>query len=398
MRRRELEPATAVHGLFLLFGVAVAAFFPFLALFLSDRGLPASRIGIVIAVMAAARIVTGPIWGHVADVSLGRRTTLAVGAVGAAAAALGLFVVHGWGPIVGVSIVFAAFQATTGPNIDAIALAHLGEERMSDYARIRSWESLSYAVACFSIGALLQAVGTRWTMVVYAAGSLAIVAWATTIAADRPSRLEGHGRLGAVGAAFRAAPSFWRFLIAVLLVWTGFNAAWNFFALKIEGEGGGALLVGIGTALGGLVEVPMMRLASRLQKTRGLRATYTFGCAVYALAFLLWGLIDNPTIVSCLTVFEGMGFAFLFTSSVVIVGRLLPPSLYSTGQSMVATIGFGVAPILGAGIGGFVFQSFGPLTLYLGASTVALAGAVAAWLSLSAPAVSLPAPDVELAR
>jgi PPP family 3-phenylpropionic acid transporter len=182
------------------------------------------------------------------------------------------------------------------------------------------------------------------------------------------------------------------------LIWTAFNAAWNFFALKIESEGGGALLVGMGTALGGLVEVPMMRLSSRLQRTRGLRRTYTLGCAVYALAFLLWGLIDQPTIVSFLTVFEGTGFAFLFTSTVVIVGRLLPSNLYSTGQSVVATVGFGLAPILGAGIGGFVFQSFGPLTLYLGASTLALAGAVAAWLSLSAPAVALPGSDVEPAR
>jgi hypothetical protein len=88
-----------------------------------------------------------------------------------------------------------------------------------------------------------------------------------------------------------------------------------------------------------------------------------------------------------------MGFAFLFTTSVVIIGRLMPPSLYSTGQSMVATVGFGIAPILGAGIGGFVFERFGDVTLYVGASVLALAGAVAAWLSLSAPAVSEPLPD-----
>jgi len=47
-------------------------------------------------------------------------------------------------------------------------------------------------------------------------------------------------------------------------------------------------------------------------------------------------------------VFEGMGFSLLFTTSVVVVGRLLPSSLYSTGQSMVQTVGLGVAPILGA--------------------------------------------------
>ena len=395
LRRREVAPATAVQVLFVLFGIAIASFFPFLALFLSDRGLSAGRIGVVIAAMAFARIVTSPLWGHIADTSLGRRTTLQIGAVGASLAAFAMFVVDGSSAILITAVVFAAFSTTTGPNIDAIALAHLGEDRMSDYGRIRAWESLSYAFSCLAIGAVLQATGTEWTMVIYAVGSLVILAWSTTVVADRPVRLEGHGRLGSVGAAFRAAPRFWQFLIAVLLVWTGFNAAWNFFALKIEAEGGGALLVGIGTALGGLVEVPMMRLSSRFQRAWGLRKVYSLGCAIYALGFLLWGLIQDPTIVSLLTVFEGMGFAFLFTSSVVVIGRILPPSLYSTGQSMVATVGFGIAPILGAGIGGFVFESFGDVTLYVGASALALAGAVAAWLALSDPAVARPQLEVE---
>ena len=390
-----VRPEVAIRGVFVLFGVGIAAFFPFLALFLSDRGLSASTIGVVIAAMAIARLVSNPVWGHVADTRLGRRTTLQIGLAGGAAAALWLFGVDASIAITIAAVVFAAFQSATGPNIDAIAIEHLGEQRMSDYGRIRSWESLSYALGCFAIGVLLQGVGTRWTMVVYALASLALLGWTFTLRRDRPTRLEQHGRLGAVGAAFRAAPSFWRFLVAALLVWTGFNAAWNFFALKIASEGGGPFLVGLGTALGGLVEVPMMRVSSRLQRRWGLRNVYALGCLIYALGFLLWGLIDQPTIVSLLTVFEGMGFSLLFTTSVVVVGRLLPPSLYSTGQSMVQTVGLGVAPILGAGIGGIVFQNLGPLTLYIGASALAVAGSIAAWFALSSSAVALPQADVD---
>jgi MFS transporter, PPP family, 3-phenylpropionic acid transporter len=390
-----VRPEVAIRGAFVLFGIAIAAFFPFLALFLSDRGLSPSRIGLVIAAMAVARVLSNPVWGHVADTSLGRRTTLQVGLAGGAAAALWLFGVDTWVAILLAAVIFAAFQSATGPNIDAIALEHLGEQRMSDYGRIRAWESLSYAVGCFTIGWLLQGVGTHWTMVVYAVASIALLGWTFTIVRDRPTRLEDHGRLGAVGAAFRAAPRFWRFLAAVLLLWTGFNAAWNFFALKIASEGGGPFLVGLGTALGGLAEVPMMRVSSRLQRRWGLRKVYALGCLIYALGFLLWGVINDPTIVSLLTVFEGMGFALLFTTSVVVVGRLLPPTLYSTGQSMVQTVALGIAPILGAGIGGVVFQNLGPLTLYVGASCLAVCGAIGAWFALSSPAVALPEAEVD---
>jgi PPP family 3-phenylpropionic acid transporter len=388
-------PAAAVQVLFILFGVAIAAFFPFLALFLSDHGLSPSQIGVVIAVMALGRIAAGPIWGHVADTTLGRRVVLRIGALGAAATAFAMFFVDSYGAILLLGFTFAAFATTTGPNMDAIALEHLGEARMTDYGRIRGWESLSYAATCLLLGIALELSSPRWTMPVYAAAMLAVLAWTATLHHDRPEHRERHGRLGAVGAAFREAPRFWQFLLSLLLVWTGFNAAWNFIALKIEQGGGGPLLVGIGTALGGLVEVPVMRRSARLGRTKGLRPVFVAGCALYALGFLLWGLIDNPTAVSLLTVLEGLSFALLFTTGVVVIGRMLPSRLYSTGQSLWAVVSFGIAPILGAGIGGWVFERFGTVVLYVGASCLALAGAGVAWIALSEPALAAPAPEPE---
>ncbi|HEX6231269.1 MAG TPA: MFS transporter [Actinomycetota bacterium] len=392
--RIQVRPSVAVQVLFVLFGVTIAAFFPFLSLFLADKGLTAGRIGVVIAAMAVARILSNPVWGHVADTSIGRRSTLRIGALGAAVAAIGLFFAETYVAVMLLGFVFAVFSTTTGPNLDAIALAHLGQERMSDYGRIRSWESLAYAAACLTIGFTLEQTSPRWTMPIYALASLAVFGWTAAIHRDRPVVAEDHGRLGAVGAVFRAAPRFWGFLATLLLVWTAFNAAWNFIALKIQLGGGGPLLVGVGTALGGLVEVPVMRLSSRLARTWGLRRVYSLGCLVYATGFLLWGLIENPTVVSLLTVFEGAGFALLFTTGVVVVGRMLPSTLYATGQSMATTVGLGVAPILGAGIGGFVYDALGPVTLYSGASLLALGGAGAAWIVLSTPPLAHPEPEV----
>ena len=336
-----IRPAVAVQTLFVLFGVFIAASFPFLSLFLDGKGLTAGEIGAVIAVMAIARVLLSPLWGHLADTSLGRRRALQIGALGGAIGALALFGAETYPAIVATAFVFAGLSATVAPNVDAIALEFLGDDRMTEYGRIRGWESLAYATTCLLVGVLLQQVGIRWVMPVVAFAALAIFVWAiVAIEPDRPARSIRHGRLGAVGAVFRAAPRFWMFLLALLLVWTGFNAAWNFIGLKIERAGGGALLVGIGTALGGLVEVPVMRLSSRFSKRFGLRAVYVAGCIVYATGFLLWGLVEDPTVLSVLTVFEGAGFALLFTTMVVVIGRMLPSSLYSTGQSLAATMGF----------------------------------------------------------
>jgi PPP family 3-phenylpropionic acid transporter len=114
------------------------------------------------------------------------------------------------------------------------------------------------------------------------------------------------------------------------------------------------------------------------------------GCLIYATGFLLWGLISNPTIVSMLTVFEGFGFALLFTSGVVIVGKMVPSSLYATGQSMASTVGFGVAPILGGVLGGYVYETFGPVTMYVMASGLVVLGAALSWITLATPEFGRP--------
>jgi MFS transporter, PPP family, 3-phenylpropionic acid transporter len=392
MPRVRVAPEVAVHGLFVVFGFVIAAFFPFLAIYLESRGLSASQVGFVLAAMAVARVVANPIWGHQADTRIGRVTALRLGAIGSGAAALAVNAVEGLWAIAVVAALLAAAMVATGPNIDAITLVHLGDERMEEYGRIRAWESLSYAAGCLVFGAILQAAGLRWAMPLYATASLGVVAWTFTLDRDRPTRGQDHGRLGAVGAVFRAAPRLWGFLAATLLVWTGFNAAWNFISLKIASEGGGALLIGLGTALGGLVEVPVMRNASRLQAGWGLRRVFALGCLIYAGGFLAWGLIDSPTVVSVLTVFEGAAFALLFTTGILVIGRLVPSSLYSSGNSIAAMVGFGIAPIIGAGVGGVLYEHAGTVVLYAAASSLALLGGVITWFALDTPALDQPAP------
>ena len=393
-----LRPAVAVHGLFVAFGILIAAFFPFLTIYLEDKGLRAGQIGLALGIMALARAFLMPMWGHLADTRLGRRLALQIGAFGAAIAAIGMTFADGVAAVIVAGTLISAFMVATGPNVDSIALEYLGAERMADYGHMRGWESLAYAAGCFAFGAILQGSGLPWAMPLYATAAIGLLLWSTTVPRDRPKRSEEHGRLGAVGAVFREAPRFWGFLAALFLLWTGFNAAWSFFSLKIADEGGGPLLIGIGTALGGLVEVPTMRTSTRLQRRFGLRATYILGCGIYALGFFLWGGVSSPTVLSLLTVLEGLGFGLIFTTGVVIVGRLLPSSLYASGNSVAGMVAFGIGPIIGAGVGGYVYEHAGPLVLFSGASAFAVAAAVTAWFALATPVLSQPMarlPEVE---
>jgi PPP family 3-phenylpropionic acid transporter len=386
---RLTRPSAAIHVLFVLYGVAIAAFYPFFTLFLRERGLDYVQIGLVIAAMAFARIVANPVWGHLADARLGRRTVVQIEICAAALAAVGLF---GAGErfvwLVITSALFAALAGALGPNVDAMALAHLGESQMHRYGGIRAWESLSYAVATLALGFVLAATRVEWMLLGYAAVSLFVLAWTFTLFPDPPNALEDHGRLGAAGAALRSSPRFRKFLASSLFIWVGFAAAWNFLALRIQDQGGNPRLVGLGLALGGASEVPMMLFSSRAAKRFGLRAVYVGGACVYATGFLVWGLISNPLLISLASVFEGLGFGLLFTSGVVIVGKLLPRNLYSSGQSISGMVAFGIASIIGGWLGGSLYETFGSVTTYAVASAVAFVGAFLGYLALDTPLLS----------
>jgi PPP family 3-phenylpropionic acid transporter len=386
-----VSPAAAVMGLFLTFGLIVASFFPFLSVYFAGRGFDPDEIGFLLGAMAAVRIVAMPIWGHVADTRIGRRKALQLGLVGMVVFAIVASVLDSLLGVAFGAVGIALAMAASGPNVDALALVQLGDERMADYGRIRGWESLSYATGCLAFGWLLEIHGVSLALPLYAAAGALMLVWATiAVRPDRPSERQHHGRLGAVGAVFRTAPRFWGFLVTTLLVWTGFNGAWNFVGLKITSEGGGPLLIGVGTALGGFMEVGVMRLSSRLHRRFGLRKVYALGCLIYAAGFLLWGLIDDPTIVSVLAVLEGAGFSLLFTTAILVVGKLLPASLYSSGNSIAAMVGFGIGPIIGAGLGGVVYDRLGSTTLFVGSAAVTLVAGLTAMVALRTPQLDAP--------
>jgi MFS family permease len=166
-------------------------------------------------------MVANPVWGHLADTKIGRLTSLQIGLVGSAAAAFLLNTAAALPAITALMIVQSVFMVAQLPNVDAIALEHLGDERMSDYGRLRAWTSLSYATGCFLFGVILERRGVGWAMPIYGLCAIVVLVWSATIERDRPHTLEDHGRLGSLGAVFRAAPRYWGFLAAGLLVWTG---------------------------------------------------------------------------------------------------------------------------------------------------------------------------------
>ena len=290
-----IRAGTSVRALFALIGVCVAAFSPFLALLLRDRGFDPSQIGVVFSAMAATWMVANPVWGHAADVWIGRVRALRIAALGAATMGLVFFVPEqSLLVVLPVVIVLAAFHGAVVPIGDAIALDHLGPEDVRDYGLIRLWSSLAFAVAAIACGALYGVAGIGLMPLIYAVAMATLAAWSTTLVRDVPTRVPSGERFGSVGAAFRASPRLAPLLVGMLLWGIGFAAAWSFLPLRIVGRGGGPLLVGIAAASGAFVEVPVMRKSKWFTGRFSLRGVYVLGWVIYASVFVAWAFVKRP--------------------------------------------------------------------------------------------------------
>ena len=76
----------ALRVLNLAIGLAIGVFVPFISVILASRGFGPAQIGLVASLGALGFTIAVPVWGHLADVRLGRPRTLQVCAIGAGVA------------------------------------------------------------------------------------------------------------------------------------------------------------------------------------------------------------------------------------------------------------------------------------------------------------------------
>jgi PPP family 3-phenylpropionic acid transporter len=383
-RRPDLGGFWSLRLLFLIAGASGSAFIPFFALLLRDRGLTPERIGLVFAATSLAAAIATPLWSHLADTRLGAIRVLVVSSLGTAVFALVLFAApSSFWPILSVAAAMSVCSGPGAPLSDALAVAYLGEERMSEYGRIRLWASLGWGVAVIGFGALYEALGLGPVLPLYAIGSVAFALWTLRLPPGAPVPVRAESRLGALGDVFRASPRLGPFVVGMVVVSIGVYAALSFVSLRIVGTGGGPFLVGVAAGLAALIEIPVMHWSGGIARRFGLRAVFSAGALCYAVVFLCWTLSGSPLALALVATGDGVAFALVYVGVVVIVGRLVPRRLLSTGQAVTQTFGWSLGAIVGPSIGGFVYARLGAPVLFAGAAALCAGGAAWVWFVLA---------------
>ena len=375
-----MEPdIRGVKWAFVLVGVADGTLLPFIPLYLLERGLGAAAIGAVLAGMALVWLFAGLTLGFLADRRFSPERIVLAGTSASATLALTL-VLTADATILALLIVALTLVRSPLTLLDAIALRKLRTMSRTGYARIRLRMSAGWAVSAVASGVAYGAFGLRLIPFIYAPLTAVVAIWVwramkpdlTAASAVAPTPVGKAMRVGGIPLPMVG------FLLGCLLLGISLAATQNFVTLRISVLGGGALLVGGAAAFQALTEIPTMGYTHVLTRRLSHPALFALGCAIYLAVFVAWALVSNALAVALLKLVIGVAFALTYVASVTIANELSPARLRATGQALVKSVMFGLAPIIGAIGGGVIYGAAGARVMFLASTVVvAAAGAIA---------------------
>ena len=350
-----------------LYAVMYAAFgvaSPFLPRFLESRGLTPEQIGIFFGLGTAARLLSAPVAGRIADLSGALRTVLAGCVFASTAVGVVLLYAEGFREFLVVSVVHATVIAPTTTLADALAVEAAvprGDQRGFEYGWVRGAASAAFVVGSLVAGQVLLTAPLD-TIVWMHAALLGLAGFLVALVPplDATARATPQERSPVGGVRLLLGlPAFRRLVVVAALV-LGSHAMHDTFSMMRW------LAAGIGPRAGSMLwseSVVAEVLVFVLIGPAVLRHVAPFrAMALAAVAGVVrWTIVARSTSLVALAVTQplhGVTFALLHLACMRAIAATVPPHLAATAQSFYA-VGATVVTALFSVLSGTLYGRLG---------------------------------------
>lgn len=346
-----IPPAPGRHTLksfVLLYGLMYAAFgvaSPFWPRFFEERGVAPAELGLLLAMGTAARLVSGPIVGDLADRFDGRVRSLAICIGLSALFALSLLRANGFLLLLAISLGQAAVLAPVTTLADALASRN-GTKAAGpadggfEYGWVRGAGSAAFVAGTLIAGQVVSATGVGSVVFLHAGLLLAAAVVTALSIKDEPEPEEGAEAATAAAADYRVLlhlPLFRRLLLVAALV-LGSHAMHDAFAvIRWNAAGIGPGLASVLWSLSVASEVAVFWLIGpRLLARAGPAGAAAIAAAAGALRWIVMAVSTDPLALAVVQPLHGLTFALLHLACMRLLVRVVPSRLAATGQAIYA--------------------------------------------------------------
>jgi|GEM_PF-165818 len=356
--------------LYLCFYMALGAFFPFINLYYQQIGLSGVQIGTLSALPLIVTSSTSLFWGVLADTLRLHRRILSFSLLLSACTVYLISKTSQYELLIPVVMIYAFFATPITPLLDTAALDTVDTNK-GTFGGMRVWGTIGWIVSTWVVGILIDRFGILWLFYSY----IALLGVTFLVSLTQPAR--GQIPRPSIRQSLRqllTRQTLIFFLISVFLLAITVGTVDYFFSLYMHGLGANEGTIGLAWSISASTEIPMMLYSGTLLRTIGVNGMLSIAFITYALRWLLFSFIQTPGWVLPVQLLQGLSFSTFLVASVTYINDHTPKSLRTTGQSILATVSFGLGPIVGALMGGYFYDMVGMTVLFRIITVMTLVG------------------------
>jgi PPP family 3-phenylpropionic acid transporter len=387
--RAEPLPYWRLSGFYFFYFAALGAFLPYWPLYLKSEGYDHGRIGLLMALLPATKLVSPALWGWLAD-RCDRSVLLVRFASWLTALSFTIFLWDGGYSVVAVAtLLMSFFWNAPLPLFEAVTLAYLAG-RTSRYSRIRLWGSVGFIASVSALGWALDrrlAIGCLPQLML---GLFVVMGLVTLCVGERSVRQAGHGE-GTLWAIVKQGRVLAFFAVAMLIQVTH-GPYYTFFSVYLHDHGYDGAQTGMLWSLGVVAEIVLFLVLERVLRRFRLRQVML---AAIVLGALRWWLIarfvDHPLLLATSQLLHAATFGASHAVAIQLVHRYFAGVHHGKGQALYSSLSYGFGGMLGSYWSGLGWDLLGPSTVFAAAAWCSLPALVIAWLWVDRPVRSVTA-------
>lgn len=327
---------------------------PFWPLYLSDKGLDPTAIGLLLACAYLAKIISNPVIGHHVDRRGDRRRPLLLLAM-ISSLALALFApFQGFSLLLIITLIHGGAFSAMMPLADSLTMLCSVSHRL-DYGRVRLWGSLSF-IAASGIGGLtlVEAAPSAifWSLLcaqLLLVGSCALL---PDLRISAPDDGKDH-------PPFLRSRPFIMFLTTTSCLQVSHVIYYAFATLHWRAAGLSGGIIGALWGEGVIAEVALFAFGGGLVLRLGPRWLMVAAGAAGILRWSVLAASTDPWILASVQMLHALTFGATHLGAMHFINRSAPPHLSARAQSTYSSVTVGLAPGLGMLAAGPLYQNLG---------------------------------------
>jgi PPP family 3-phenylpropionic acid transporter len=333
-----------LNTIYFIFYAALAGYYPFLTVYLVDRGLSYTQIGVAYATTSLVSVVVQPVWGYITDKYSNKNNILVITMLFSSLIINAFVFIKGFPMAISGMIILIIFQSPIGAILDAYTYEIIDEYRRIQFGRIRLMGSIGYAVFALLIGMLIKATNINSSFYVY------FITLLIGVFVIKGIKFKGKPQNKKLNlndlTKMLKAKKFAVFLVSICIMSIALGANGNYISVLIEKTGGSVANLGMLWFILAMSELPAFFYGGKLLKKHGELNVFMFAIIIYILRFFLNGLCTNYKQVMFIQLLQGISFPLYLMASLQYLNKIVPAKMRTSSITLYAA--------LGGGLGGFI--------------------------------------------